>query len=265
MPRSLVLLTAGENTLVNLPSTAQECCSRWHHDLLFPVGVTLHRMMHLPRELARDIGILSHLSRNYVETVSLSLLIDKRLENINTVSSFMAAGGDCIPPNFHEIPKLLDTQLFYGNLLVILTIDGTTILPFDMDQYRKILKNQYPINPSSSSFHHSMSAFSTTPTNSEQTTSASDPMSISAECAEGIGDFFPDDEVDFESMDISDDVAEGEGDIFNNSLISFSSDDEKTPISSRRKSGRHSLKFLDICLKSKTCSLGIPRPIRPVF
>lgn len=260
MPKSLVLLTAGDNTTVNLPNTAQECCTTWRHDRLFPAGVTLHRMMHLPREMARDIGIMAHLSSDHIETISLSLLIDKRIQNITTVSSFIAGGTDCIPPNFHEIPKLLDTQLFYGNLLVILTIDGTTILPFDINQYHQILKNQYPTNQSSfNNTNNNYSFFSITPTSEQATTS--DPMSISSggDCGDDDEEyFFDDDEMQIESMNISESDDEDE--------------ESSTPIS--LSSGRSGLngpagkrqKFLDICLKSSSRTpASLPRPIRPVF
>lgn len=172
---SIVLLTAGETATTLLPDTAQEISTTWRHETLFPEGVILHRMMHLSREMTDEIGVTPYLSRDRVETVSLSLLMDGRLRNGNPT------GGGTLFPNFHEIPRILDTQLFYGNLLMILTIDGSTILPLTRYQYDCILNHHV---------NHSMdnAVFGTTPG-----TSSSEPMSISS----------GDDYDDIESMDIS--------------------------------------------------------------
>jgi len=127
-PASIVLLPHGETVTTFLPSTAQEVCSEWRHDFYFPEGVVLHKMMHLNTDLVARLEVSQHLSPSRVETVSVSLLLDRRSKHAQ------------LEPNYHEIPRFLDTQLFYGNVLVILTIDGCTVIPLCRAQYDLILQ-----------------------------------------------------------------------------------------------------------------------------
>ena len=116
MPSSLVLLPDGTITTVLLPSNAQQLTTVWRHEDYFPEGVFLHKMMHI------------NSGQSCAGLMSVSLLLDERNK-----------AGYKLQPNFHNIPTLLDTQLFFGALLLIMTVDGTTIVPFDFAQYQSIL------------------------------------------------------------------------------------------------------------------------------
>ncbi len=122
--QGLVLETKGNIITLALPSTAQKLTSTWTHDIYFPQGVCLHKMIHLPTPLKKQLLGRAHEN----QTLSLSLLCDTR--HFSGIEHH----------NFHEIPKVLDTQLFFGNLLVILTIDGGRILPLTPAQYQELLQ-----------------------------------------------------------------------------------------------------------------------------
>lgn len=115
----LVLCTNGSFIPVAVPPTAQELASHWSSPQ-FPRGVVLHSMMHL------SASIVQQLFGRVDATVSLSLLRDSRTPR----------KGDC---NYHEIPRALDTQLFFGDIMMVLTANGTTILPLTATQYKLIL------------------------------------------------------------------------------------------------------------------------------
>jgi len=241
MPESLILLTAGETTTACLPSTAQEVSSAWRHDLLFPHGVFFHRMMHLSADMVEEIGVRRYLTRNRVETVSLSLLMDARLKSTGNRSTLLH-----LEPNFHEIPPLLDTQLFYGNLLLILTIDGSTIIPLNKRQYHTILNSHVTDSISRQSttkrtlFGSSSYEFSCTPDSG-----SAEPMSIS--------------DIEIESMDCSSDESDDE------------SDGSPACTSSRRRvkfcdtKSSKKKEFLNICLNAQPTIQRRALPVRPVF
>jgi hypothetical protein len=185
-------------------------------------------MMHLNRDLVDKIGVKQYLSPDRLETVSLSIMMDTRMRDHHSHG---------LQPNFHEIPTFLDTQLFYGNLLLILTIDGSTIIPFNHRQYEIILKNHvnnsiYPTERNNSN-SYDISSLGTTPT--------SEVMSIS------------DDEIELEPMDISSENCDDNDD---------DDDDDNDPPKNDKL--RRRPKLLDICINpQKMCSRTLP--MRPVF
>lgn len=123
MPRGLLLKTNGSVASVPLPATAQELVSVWKSND-FPMGVFLHKMLHF--DAAKKLQFFNTIDGG---TISLSLLQGNHDHGQHQI-------GNC---NFHEIPKALDTQLFYGNLLMILTIDGSTIIDLSQTQYNSLL------------------------------------------------------------------------------------------------------------------------------
>lgn len=165
MPQGLILVMNGAFRQVMVPSTAQTLVTKWDHMELFPKGVMLHRMIHLTSTMTRTLGM-----RFGDATVSLSLLCDARFGNSGN-------GGkrDMKFCNFHEIPKALDTQLFFGNILMILTLDGSTIVNLDEAQYRNLLnmnlKKSLSTIPSRPSYSYSES-----PSVKEEEDDASMPM-----------------------------------------------------------------------------------------
>lgn len=130
--QGLVLETRGVITPIVLTPTAQQLASTWTHPFYFPQGVYLHKMVHLSSTLKKHL--LGRSASTYEnQTLSLSLLCDsKHLLNFG--------GGGLSECNYNEIPRVLDTQLFFGNLLVILTIDGSKILPLTPAQYQELLQ-----------------------------------------------------------------------------------------------------------------------------
>jgi hypothetical protein len=234
MPESLILLNTGETTIAHLPSTAQEVSSSWRHDTFFPDGVFLHRMMHLGPEMVSELELNPYLARDRKETISLSLLIDARLRGVSEKMNPCKR----LAPNLHEIPNHLDTQLFYGNLLLILTIDGSTILPLKKGQYHAILNNH--VNHSiSMPRNHTIFCSSSYEFSSLGTTPTSDVMDMS----------ISDEEVEIESMDC-----------FSNDEYENEEYQQDTPSPPKPE-------FLNICLnphkldKSRSRSI----PVRPVF
>jgi hypothetical protein len=133
MPRSIILSATGEKRTVAVPSTAQETISRWRCPD-FPAGVHFCKMMHLAPELiARYLPrVQSHLTPGKCEIVSLSMLIDARTKNAVDASYWL-------PKNTHDLPLALRTDGIYGNILLLLTIDGSTILPLSRHEFQSIV------------------------------------------------------------------------------------------------------------------------------
>lgn len=124
----LVLQCQGDFYNIHLPSTAQSLTSHWTHDS-FPNGVKLHKMIHIQDPLKTQmIG-------NSRKTLSLSLLCDARFSD----STLSDNGRHC---NYHEIPQAMDSQLFFGDILMILTLDGSTIIPLSHEEYRYIVDTE---------------------------------------------------------------------------------------------------------------------------
>lgn len=133
MPWGLVLQTNGAMSAMELPPTAQELMSQASvgGDHFFPRGVFLHKMLHLTNPTIRSQII----GGDPKATVSLSLLRDCRFTD-QACAIMNDATTAC---NFHEIPRALDTQLFYGDIMMILTIDGSTIVSLTPAQYALIM------------------------------------------------------------------------------------------------------------------------------
>ena len=221
-PNSIVLLSHGEIATTLLPSTAQEVSSEWKHDNFFPLGVYLHKMMHLDASLVQRLGISQYLSRSRNETVSLSILLDTRTRGQHRNLK--------LEPNLHEIPRFLDTQLFYGNLLLLLTLDGCTILPLCKSQYDVILRENTFNHPSTDL----VSSCSPVVDSSFGTSPASDNNLLCLSDSE--------DDDDVESMDISFEQDEDDQD-----------EDNVTP------------QFLNFSFHPGNQSFNVRRPVRPVF
>jgi hypothetical protein len=135
MPRTLILAAGGgERKTVKVSPTAQETISRWRCPD-FPAGVHFCKMMHLAPELiARYMPrVQSHLTPGKCEIVSLSMLIDARTKNAVDASYWL-------PKNTHDLPLPLRTDgVIYGNILLLLTIDGSTILPLSRHEFQSIV------------------------------------------------------------------------------------------------------------------------------
>lgn len=127
MPNTIVLLPNGSFDNVLVPGTAQEICSLWRHNSFFPQGVYLHKMAHLPREVTWRLQEMYNSKPENI-TLSVSLLMDKRNQQ-----------GFSLQPNYHEIPRLLETQLLFGNLMCILTIDGCRVVNMTERMLKHIL------------------------------------------------------------------------------------------------------------------------------
>ena len=118
---ALILHSDGNFSNIPVPRTAQELTSLWKNEYYFASGVTFHKMIHLSEIIKTKLIGKSN------KTLSLALLKNKE-HSCNS--------KDC---NFHELPQGLDTQLFYGNLMIILTLDGTNIINLSPIQYKNIV------------------------------------------------------------------------------------------------------------------------------
>lgn len=128
MPTTVILLPNGQFSLVAVPGSAPHLTSVWKQVEFFPCGVFLHKMMHIV-----DVETIGKIISGPIlpDMLTVSLLLDERLKS----------NGHHLSPNFHELPKQLDTCLFYGALMIILTIDGSTIIPFNRVQLKTLLNS----------------------------------------------------------------------------------------------------------------------------
>lgn len=157
MPNTIVLLSNGTFDNVLVPGTAQEICSLWRHESLFPNGVYLHKMTHLSKDLTwRLQEMLGSKPENII--LSISLLLDRRNKN----------GGFMLQPNYHEIPRMLETQLLFGNLMCIMTIDGCRVVNMTERMLKHILNLEVTniTTPLNSPVHKSYTNFMSTPKSS---------------------------------------------------------------------------------------------------
>jgi hypothetical protein len=128
MPTTIVLLSNGTFDDVVVPETAQETCTMWRHKRLFPHGVYLHKMTHLTHEMSQRLLRLFNVRPNDPVTLSLSLLMDQRCRQ-----------GQKLQPNYHELPRFLETQLLFGHLMCLLTVDGCRVINMNEAVLKQIL------------------------------------------------------------------------------------------------------------------------------
>lgn len=128
MPSALVLVAGGECVSVTVPSTASDL-AQWRHDIYFPLGVVLHRAAPLAdgAQGSRSQSLLLYCST--------------------------AASRVC---NVHELPRVLDTPLLFGHLLIVLVIGQHAVSSLTHAQYQFFLSAGTQCTPLSSLLSNSL-------------------------------------------------------------------------------------------------------------
>lgn len=130
MPSALVLEAGGEIAGVTVPASMNEL-HRWTHEYYFPRGVVLHRGTPLcAQTVARVFG-----GTHQQGQVQVMLLLMRDSQDTSRMC------------NYHEIPKMLDSQLFFGHLLVVLAMGEIAVSSLSINQYQSILTSEQSTTP----------------------------------------------------------------------------------------------------------------------
>jgi len=148
LPSTVVLCQGDDDhgkVTVTVPKMAQCLHQRWHHAQLFPQGVTVFRTIPIPAKMLNHLDILG--LRKGSKVVWLTLLMDRRLngrscrrKGVKKTSIQPPATQPHLEPNYHRLPRDLDTMAFVGNLMVVLSLDGGLILPMTGHIYEALLE-----------------------------------------------------------------------------------------------------------------------------
>lgn len=126
MPSGLILYSNGTFGSINVPSSVKEVDNCFvDKSEVFPNGMCLHRMAFLSHTLSASLFYQGN------RALSLALYSCPRQVSKSTRRQ------EC---NLHEIPKSLDTQMFYGNMLMVLVVDREKVISITQEQYQKILR-----------------------------------------------------------------------------------------------------------------------------